>query len=760
MSKVYKWEIYDSMTKTVVSDGIGQEAEKKSLAYLRSVYGCHLKSRGKMVAEKFMANPSKKMKRKSTIRVKNPTMLADTLDAFKQPPLSEQLKPQEHKWLRDIQSKLRKEKELTVCEMQFLGDAMHLLMLFGMAVSVPMMLTSVGPKGGSAGAYMRANPERGHGTVRRVGRINQRGNFPVWFEGTGEGVRPVMFDGGFQNRPEMRPGQRIEFDFVDTRDGWTVVRSDFFLGLQSGAPPSTAPPPTTTVTATFNTGYITKLKGEEEGEQPFRMAFAPRGQSLVGTLPGISGLKIPEDVTDTSNENRIREGMPKILPSYGKISVSGHQDGRFFVVERIHDFEPTSEDRTVVIPLSELNYELNSVSFEKDNCKGVVNLNLPFDSHPTLNTLKQHFEGDVTVRGAFKKEGYWDRMGEHHYFVYLGNTAEWSATSIDNLKRIVRLHRETAAIHDLVEQYYASGRPVRFTEFVGGLQQILGRTPTVTEAERLLVSQRVEYEWEYIEALKDLSQRLGGEYLYIPHRREPEFVFVIRGKVILEIPITNKASYIFDLDEQKGLEQQLTDIRAVPQRSAFFANTDEGHAIARELKYVGRTIHRTVSGWIDRIKAMTEEEKPPSVENPTLLEDIDIEENPKGEADTVLARELALYASNDADIYRQWIIPAAQNLAHKKVQQKFDRALAVKGLAAGAKFVQKRYWKEYSGGHPAVMNLATKLAFGEEMYGEIEELVDDMVKEILVGARTRMGQPVQERQNTDVVQIQYVPEGY
>jgi hypothetical protein len=45
--KVYKWEIFDSTTGTVVSDGIGEVAEKKALAYLRSVYGCHLKSRGK-----------------------------------------------------------------------------------------------------------------------------------------------------------------------------------------------------------------------------------------------------------------------------------------------------------------------------------------------------------------------------------------------------------------------------------------------------------------------------------------------------------------------------------------------------------------------------------------------------------------------------------------------------------------------------------------------------------------------------------------
>jgi hypothetical protein len=675
---------------------------------------------------------------KSKLQVKNPALLADQLDLFQRGYLAEFLKPNERVYLKKIQAKLRADQPLTKGELEFLGDAMSILMRKEMGV-IPEM---VGPMGY---AKMRANPrERTTATIHRVGRVrSEYQTFPVWFSEEGEGARPAMFDVSFLNRPEMRVGNRIEFEFATTNRGWRIVRADFQLSPSGPLPPQQ----TTWTHSEFTTGYVTKLKGEEEGDQPYRMAWGPRGAPLNGTVQGINGLIIPEDVIDSFNASRTQNGLPKILPSYGRIIADGSQrveQGRiFFIVTHIHDFLPETQERVVVAPLSGLEYQLNSVGFNHEGQQGYININLPFDSHPTLNTLKQHFTGNVTVRGQFKKEGFWDRGGEHNYWFYLGNMAEWSETSLDDLRRVVRAHRETEEVRRIINEYYARGQTINMEEFAGQLSSALGRSVTAQQAARDYLphtdTQRQEYEWEYIDAIKDFSDHMGGQYLYIPHRTSPEFVFAIGDFLILEIPVTNKASYIFKLDTAKGLEQQLADIRAVPQRSAIYLNENIGLA----LLYHTRVIHRTVPGWIDRIKAIvTNEER--ARENPIIVPpDMATMENPKdASADVTLARELALYASNTASISRNYIDPVVRNLAHKRVRRIFDRDKALQLISLGAKYIQKLYWKEMSGSDdPPEMNRATKLAFAEELYGEIEERIDEVTREILMGMRTRIGEP-------------------
>jgi hypothetical protein len=688
-------------------------------------------------------------------RIKNPTLLADQLDVFQAGHLATFLKPEERVFLKKIQAKLRADQQLTKGELEFLGDAMSILMRQESVVAPGMM----GPMGY---AKMRANPpprERATGVIYRIGRVNPRyQTFPVWFIG-GEDQRPALFDIAFQNRPEVRVGNRIEYDFAITGRGWRVVRADFQVGLSG--PQEAQQAPSTSALYEFTTGYVTKLKGEEEGDQPYRMAWAPRGHDLVGTLEGISGIQIPEDVIDSYNSHRIQNGLPRILPSYGKVSVSGAPNGRVFVVSRILDFQPEAQERSVVVQLSGLDYQLNSVSFQQESQRGYANINLPFDSHPTLNTLKQHFTGTVTFRGQFKKEGFWDAGGEHNYWLYLGNTAEWSDTSIDNLKRVIKSHRESEEVRRLIDEYYSRGGPIDMEDLASRLAGVLGRDVTVMDAARDFIphteEQRQEYEWDYIEAIKNLTDSAGGEYLYIPHRTEPEFVFTIGGFVVLEVPITNKASYIFRRRPGEAfstLEQQLADIRAVPQRSAIYLDENIGAALG----YVARVVHRTVPGWIDRIKAVVEGGAG-AEENPIIVPPdgagAEAEENPTDQsADVTLAKELALFATNDANIYRQYIDSVVRNLAHKRVRGIFDRDQALKLLTYGAKYVQQRYWKEVSGSDdPPPMNKATKLAFAEELYGEIEEAIETVTREILMGVRTRRGDVRPERRGNPEVRV-------
>jgi hypothetical protein len=681
-------------------------------------------------------------------RIKNPTLLADQLDVFQGGHLATFLKPEERAFLKKIQAKLRADQPLSKGEIEFLGDAMSILMRQESVIAPEM----IGPM---AYAKMRANPrpprERSEGVIYRIGRVNPRYNtFPVWFIG-GEDQRPALFDIAFQNRPEVRVGNRIEYEFAVTGRGWRVVRADFQVGLSG--PQQAQQAPSTSALYEFTTGYVTKLKGEEEGDQPYRMAWAPRDQNLAGTLQGISGVHFPEDVIDSYNSHRIQNGLPKILPSYGKVMVSGSQNGRVFMALRILDFQPEAQERSVAVLLSALDYQLNSVSFQQEGQRGYANINLPFDSHPTLNTLKQHFTGTVTFRGQFKKEGFWDAGGEHNYWLYLGNTAEWSDTSIDNLKRVIKSHRESEEVRRLIDEYYSRGGAIDMEDLASRLSGVLGRDVTVMDAARDFIphteEQRQEYEWDYIEAIKSLTDSVGGEYLYIPHRTEPEFVFTIGGFVVLEVPITNKASYIFRRRPGEAfstLEQQLADIRAVPQRSAIYLDANIGAALG----YVARVVHRTVSGWIDRVKAVVEGGAS-AEENPIIVPpEAEAEENPADKsADVTLARELALYAATDGTIYKQFIEPYVRNMAQKRVQQRFDRTRAIEGIANAAKWIQERYWREFSGTGPdhtpPPMNRATRQALAEELYGEIEGQIDDVTREILMGVRTRRGEERPER---------------
>lgn len=108
--------------------------------------------------------------------------------------------------------------------------------------------------------------------------------------------------------------------------------------------------------------------------------------------------------------------------------------------------------------------------------------------------------------------------------------------------------------------------------------------------------------------------------------------------------------------------------------------------------------------------------------------------NPTGGAmanpDTVLARELALYASNDQQIYNSRLKPFIINYGRRKAKGTFNKTRAIEGLANNlAKDIQNKYWKEFSpSSRPPAMDQATKMAFGREMLNEIEEAIDDFAK--------------------------------
>ena len=129
--------------------------------------------------------------------------------------------------------------------------------------------------------------------------------------------------------------------------------------------------------------------------------------------------------------------------------------------------------------------------------------------------------------------------------------------------------------------------------------------------------------------------------------------------------------------------------------------------------------------------------------NETLAAYAETLDAPDGDADTVLARELALYAMNDASIHRQRIEPFAMNYGIKKAKGTFNKDRAIEGLANNlAKDVQNKYSKELGGGKAPEMNKATKMAFGAELLEDMTEMIDDIAADIKAGRRDKRGQDI------------------
>lgn len=106
-------------------------------------------------------------------------------------------------------------------------------------------------------------------------------------------------------------------------------------------------------------------------------------------------------------------------------------------------------------------------------------------------------------------------------------------------------------------------------------------------------------------------------------------------------------------------------------------------------------------------------------------------ENPShGSVDTVAARELALFAINDADLYRQRITPVIENLRKKMRKGIYKHDLAFKLWKYVADDAAKRYNKEFSGttkGYGS-FNVPTREAAAREIRLHYNDAFDGMMR--------------------------------
>lgn len=82
------------------------------------------------------------------------------------------------------------------------------------------------------------------------------------------------------------------------------------------------------------------------------------------------------------------------------------------------------------------------------------------------------------------------------------------------------------------------------------------------------------------------------------------------------------------------------------------------------------------------------------------------------EADSIAARELALYAVNDGDLYRSRALPIIANLRRKRAKGTYDAALAVKAWRHLADDAAKAYSREFG---PVRFSPATRDAAAAEI---------------------------------------------
>jgi hypothetical protein len=97
----------------------------------------------------------------------------------------------------------------------------------------------------------------------------------------------------------------------------------------------------------------------------------------------------------------------------------------------------------------------------------------------------------------------------------------------------------------------------------------------------------------------------------------------------------------------------------------------------------------------------------------------------RGTLDKEAARELKIFLDNDAQLYKQSTLPFIKNYITKVAQGKFNKKMAVKGIANNLmKFAAQKYAKDYSSGDDwhSMFSTATREAAAEEW---VEEWFDE-----------------------------------
>lgn len=79
-------------------------------------------------------------------------------------------------------------------------------------------------------------------------------------------------------------------------------------------------------------------------------------------------------------------------------------------------------------------------------------------------------------------------------------------------------------------------------------------------------------------------------------------------------------------------------------------------------------------------------------------------------AESMEARELYLYADNNADVYFRVILPVMKNLYRYVKRGNFDREKAVDAFYPAADFAARKYCRDFGGNFSAVFDVTARFS--------------------------------------------------
>ena len=112
-----------------------------------------------------------------------------------------------------------------------------------------------------------------------------------------------------------------------------------------------------------------------------------------------------------------------------------------------------------------------------------------------------------------------------------------------------------------------------------------------------------------------------------------------------------------------------------------------------------------------------------------LLEHLNkIHEGKKSEGDKEAAKELAMWAENDGDLYKRQILPSIENLAKKMVKGAFDKEKSVQLWKYTADAAAKSYQKEFGDTFTAETRRMAAAMLADYYQEDVEEKAEELKK--------------------------------
>lgn len=345
------------------------------------------------------------------------------------------------------------------------------------------------------------------GRIKGYGQYNQKKFFVKFAEGPDD---KAMFHE--EHWKKFKSGDKIEFESkYNPESEWHGIHKRHYVGVIEKDEYDTLE-----IELEVELGYITKWKGEEDGELTCK-AYLKEEVDDIGTI------HFSEDTAFTDYDFE-----------YSQCKIFGKKDGTVLYAQTVEILSKSKVRYDIEIPLNELYYHEGSVSFKHGGAKGSL---IASWSSTVLNRDKDSYIGSLHIDDNFRIHGRWYK-----------EVGDWK----EKMQYI--LHGANYDIKDeyiaMFEEYTTSNR---MKGFIKGVYKNLDRGSyyTFTEIIDMATESGVQLEREYVRELfwKANYRREYWDFL-IEIAGEPLicngfFIFREEALQIFEVPSADKCTHIF-----------------------------------------------------------------------------------------------------------------------------------------------------------------------------------------------------------------------